>query len=102
MAEVIWTEPALEELNAIAEYIAIDNEGAARKLVGNVFRSVSRLETHPESGRVPPELLESRYREVIIGPCRVFYRLDGSSVFIVFVLRSERDLRNYLIDRLDL
>jgi hypothetical protein len=25
MAEVIWTEPALQELDYIAEYIALDN-----------------------------------------------------------------------------
>jgi len=29
MAEVTWTEPALQELDAIAEYIALDNPAAA-------------------------------------------------------------------------
>ena len=39
MAEVIWTEPALQELDAIAEYIALDNPAAARHLVQKIFVS---------------------------------------------------------------
>lgn len=37
MAEVVWTEPALSDLDAIADYIAIDNPDAARALVQRVF-----------------------------------------------------------------
>ncbi|SFX44765.1 type II toxin-antitoxin system RelE/ParE family toxin [Marinospirillum alkaliphilum] len=54
MAEIIWTEPALQELNALAEYIALDNSDAARNLVQKVFKKTERLENFPESGRTPP------------------------------------------------
>ena len=74
MAELIWTEPALSDLNEIAEYIALENPPAARALVQQVFSTVERLERHPASGKVTPELGSNRYREVICGPCRVFYR----------------------------
>ncbi len=30
MAEIIWTEPALSDLNGIAEYIAFENVVAAK------------------------------------------------------------------------
>lgn len=33
MAEIIWTEPALNDLDDIAEYIALSNVEAARQLV---------------------------------------------------------------------
>lgn len=33
MAELIWTEPALQDLDAIADYIALDKPEAARQLV---------------------------------------------------------------------
>lgn len=42
MAEIIWTEPALADLDAIADYISLDNPEAARKLVQNVFRHVEQ------------------------------------------------------------
>lgn len=98
MAQIIWTEPALSELNEIAEYIALDNITAAKKLVQQVFLVIDRLEDHPESGRCPPELeRESRYREVIVGPCRIFYRVEGVKVHILYVMRAERELRVYLL-----
>ena len=50
MAEVIWTEPALQELDAIAEYIALDNVAAASALVKEVFGKIQRLERFPQSG----------------------------------------------------
>ena len=56
MARVIWTEPALNDLDAIADYIAIENPVAAAQLVQRVFEHVEQLEAHPESGRRPPEL----------------------------------------------
>lgn len=37
MAEIIWTEPALDELEVIAGYIALDKPGAANRLVKRVF-----------------------------------------------------------------
>ena len=97
MAEVIWTEPALQELEAIAEYIALDNSTAASQLVSAVFEKTKRLESFPQSGRIPPELPNSVYRELVAPPCRVLYREDGKQVFILFVMREERQLRAYIL-----
>ncbi|TQP31616.1 type II toxin-antitoxin system RelE/ParE family toxin, partial [Vibrio cholerae] len=52
MVEIIWTEPALFDLNDIAEYIALENVVAAKQLVQTVFTKVERLADFPESGRV--------------------------------------------------
>ena len=97
MAEVIWTEPALQELSAIAEYIALDNPAAASRLVEEVFDKTDRLEDFPQSGRIPPELPNSVYREVVVPPCRIFYREDETRVFVLFVMREERLLRAYML-----
>ncbi|EPC02342.1 plasmid stabilization protein [Litchfieldella anticariensis FP35 = DSM 16096] len=98
MAEVIWTEPALQELDAIAEYIALDNPTAASHLVEEVLDNTERLEDFPQSGRVPPELPNSIYREVVVPPCRIFYREDESRVLILYVMREERQLRAYMLE----
>ncbi|MBD8511113.1 type II toxin-antitoxin system RelE/ParE family toxin [Photobacterium sp. WH24] len=97
MAEIIWTEPALSDLNEIAEYIALENTDAAKELVQTIFAKVGRLETFPESGRVPPELDYLNYREVVINPCRIFYKYEAEKVYILFVMRVERDLRRFLL-----
>ena len=98
MAKIIWTEPALYDLNEIAENIALDKQEAAKRLVQKVFSAAERLENFPESGRKPPELSSKRYREIIVGPCRIFYRHEKDAIYILYVMRTERQLRKYLID----
>ena len=97
MAALIWTEPALQELDAIADYTALDNPQAARELVQRVFQHVEQLQEHPESGSIPLELRWSsrRYRQIVEPPCRVFYRYDRrhQSIFILHVIRGEMRLR---------
>ena len=97
MAEVIWTEPALQGLDAIAEYIALDNPAAASRLVEEVFDKTGRLEDFSQSGRTPPELPDSVYREVVVPPCRIFYREDERRVLVLCVMREERQLRAYML-----
>ena len=99
MARLIWTEPALLDLDEIAEYIALDDPLAASRYVQIVFDRVERLEAHPKSGKRPPELPRLPYREVVVPPCRVFYRIEGETVYILYVMRSERLLRTYLLDQ---
>ena len=98
MAEVIWTEPALQELDAIAEYIALDDPAAASLLVKTVLDKTKRLQDFPRSGRIPPELPNSVYREIVVPPCRIFYRLDDTRDFLLFVLREERLLRAFMLE----
>ncbi|OQY22165.1 MAG: plasmid stabilization protein [Desulfobacteraceae bacterium 4572_35.2] len=76
MAQIVWTEPALNDLQEIAEYIELDDSSAAKKLVKNVFDVVERLGDFPDSGRRTPELKKTQYREKVVGPCRIFYRVD--------------------------
>lgn len=93
MAGIVWSEPALGDLDAIADYIALENPVAAAELVKRVFDHIKQLADHPESGSRPQELGRSRYRQIVEPPCRVFYRYDGHRVFVLHVMRSERLLR---------
>ncbi|OEE67480.1 plasmid stabilization protein [Enterovibrio norvegicus FF-33] len=99
MAQVVWTDSALSDLNDIAEYIALDKLPAAKLVVQSVFDKVERLETFPESGRIPPELPQLNYREVVVSPCRVFYKQEAETVFILYVMREERELRKFLLSK---
>ena len=96
---MIWAAPALTDVNETAEYIALDDRTAATRYVGKVFDTVDRLKQFPNSGRRLAELPDSRYREVVVPPCRVFYREEGGSVYILYVMRSARLLRTHLLER---
>ncbi|MFY8215896.1 MAG: type II toxin-antitoxin system RelE/ParE family toxin [Chthoniobacterales bacterium] len=101
MAALIWTEPALHDLDAIADYIALDDPQAARGLVQRVFQHVEQLMEQPESGSRPPEMRQSRYRQIVEAQCRVFYRFDGETVFILYVMRGEMRFRKSQLTKPD-
>ena len=63
MVEIIWTEPALSDLDAVADFIALENPAAAQKLVGKIFRHVDQLADHPQGGRqLRPDLQRADHR----------------------------------------
>lgn len=49
--KVIWTDPAIEDLRAIALYIAEDNVDAAYKLGEDFFNKTRQLEYFPKTGK---------------------------------------------------
>ena len=75
MAEIVWTEPALNDLDNIAEYITVSNLVAAKQLVKEVFAKVDMLEEYPKSGKSVSELPSLNYRELYVKPCRIFISL---------------------------
>jgi toxin ParE1/3/4 len=98
MAELIWTEPALQDIDALADYIALDKPAAAANLVVRVFEKVERLKRFPNLGTVPPELPGLPYRQLVIPPCRLFYRIEKQTVVILHVMRSEQLLNPDLLE----
>lgn len=98
MADVIWAETALAELDVVADYIALDDASAAKKLVQAVVSKTRLLAEFPAMGSSPKELLDLDYRQLLINPCRVFYRIssDQEQVYILHILRQEQDLHRFL------
>jgi toxin ParE1/3/4 len=101
MARLIWTEPALLDLDGVAEYIALDNPSVASRYVKSVFERVEHLRVFPHSGKHPQELHDTPYREIVIAPCRIFYRFQNDSAYILHIMRSERLLGSYLLAKRD-
>lgn len=99
MARLIWTDPALEDLEAIADYIGLDKPRAAAKFVRHIFAKVELLRRFPQIGSVPTEIADLPYRQLIVPPCRVFYRIAGKRVYVVHVMRQEQRLRLENLDR---
>ena len=71
-------------LDAVA-YIVRDDPVAARRFRQRVEAVLRRLERFPRSGRILPEFPELPYREVIVAPYRLFYRVEGKKVWVVAV-----------------
>jgi len=52
--QIVWTEPALEDLRETAEYMARSSEYYAATFVQRIFAAAERLSDFPERGQVVP------------------------------------------------
>lgn len=88
--KVVWSPLAIQRVLESAEYIALDKPGAAGRWADSVFRAVGRLEDHPESGRIVPEIGRAEVRELIHGAYRIVYRIEEDRVLILTVRGSRQ------------
>jgi len=101
--QVTWAAIAQHDLNQIINYIAIDSPANASRILRKIKQKVSALYTMPDRGRIVPELKEQgihTYRELIIAPWRVIYRISDTTVFVLSVIDSRRNVEDILLDRL--
>lgn len=52
---VIWSVPAKEALKQIHDFIVVDSEFYAKRVVDDIINSTERIDLFPKSGRVVPE-----------------------------------------------
>ena len=90
MAQIKWTPQSLDDIEAIAKFIARDSDYYARMFAIKIFEAAERLELFPESGRIVPELNRKEIREVIFGSYRIIYRIRDKLVEILTVYHSSR------------
>lgn len=88
---VVWSERALERVEAIALYIARDSEDAAVRWTLDLFDAAERLAGFPESGKPGRDVRTVGIRELVFGAYRVFYEI-GADVEIHTVRRGSQQL----------
>ena len=101
--QVVWSNIAENDLKNIIEYIADDSPPNALKIFKSIEQKASGLNTFPERGRIVPELQDQgilQYRELIIPPWRLLYRISEKNVFVLSVLDSRRNIEDILLKRL--
>ena len=87
---VAWSPAALDDLDAIAGYIARDSPRYA-SAVTRKFRDTARnLRQFPKSGRMVPELEDERIREKIVYSWRMIYRFENDIVTIAAIVHSRQ------------
>ena len=99
---VEWAETARDDLSEIIDYIAADSAPDVLAVLDRIQRRADGLATAPERGRVVPELLWNgitTYRELVVPPWRVIYRIHETRVLVVSVVDSRRQLEDLLLAR---
>jgi plasmid stabilization system protein ParE len=85
------------------EYIASDSPSNAEQVFKKIRDKASNLYRFPERGRVVPELQAQgvrQYRELIIAPWRIVYRISERSVYVLCVMDSRQNIEDILLQRL--
>lgn len=90
--EVIWSADALEDIQNIFDYIAVDSSIYADRLITRIFESTQQLENFPRSGRMVRDLEDPSLRELIVGNYRIFYEVREREVRITTVINGGRNL----------
>ncbi|HZF07803.1 MAG TPA: type II toxin-antitoxin system RelE/ParE family toxin [Thermoanaerobaculia bacterium] len=101
--EVLWSEVAVRDLDRIIDPIERDAPGAAQRIFDQIKKSSENLSTLPLRGRSVPELARfesTSYRELLIPPYRLLYRVGESIVLVVAVFDGRRDLESVVLSRL--
>jgi toxin ParE1/3/4 len=76
---------AWASFEAAFDYLLDKNPTAAERFRDQVLRSLERLERFPHIGHYIPEFPDDPFREVIVGPYRFFYCVEGETIWIVGV-----------------
>ena len=101
--EVIWSEVSVKDLTDIIEYIASDSPSNALKILKALKQKAANLYTLPERGRIVPELWDQgiiQYRELVVSPWRIIYRVSEMKVYVLAVLDSRQNIEDILLKRL--
>ena len=87
--KLVWLPLALDDLEAIRDYIYPDNPKAAQDMVRRVFVAVKKLQAMPQIGR-PGRVISTRELVVDRTPYIVPYRVKDDRVEILRVYDGRR------------
>ena len=88
--QVEWSPRAIDDVEAIALYIAADSTAYAASVVKKILDTTRHLSRFPFAGRVVPEFDDENIREKFAYSYRIIYRIQGETVTIAAVIHGKR------------
>ena len=90
---VYWTQGAVADLEEIVAYMSKVRVSTAKSIYQKIKLKCNQLNVSPERCRLVPELQRDglkNYREIILAPYRVVFKLAESKVYIIAVIDGRR------------
>jgi len=101
--KVEWAVVAESDLKQIIDYLAAESPDNALHIFKKIRQKAYSLYAFPERGRIVPELQGQGiliYRELVIAPWRIIYRISDGTVFILSVIDARQNVEDILLNRL--
>ncbi len=89
--KLVWSEPALADIESIRDYIRRDSEFYAGRFINRIIEAVETLVELPARGRLVPEADDPNTRELLFQNYRIMYRLEDARVIILAIVHAARD-----------
>jgi len=93
-AALVWSQEALDDIDAIADYISRDSLYHAQRVVEAAFELGDSLVDHPQAGRVVPELSNPNVRERFLYSYRLIYEISDARIDVLAVIHGKRLLES--------
>jgi plasmid stabilization system protein ParE len=90
--KIIWSNEATENLSSIKNYISIDSEFYAFKLINLIYTSVQKLLQFPEIGMPVYQTEKYLVRRILIKNYRLLYILKDDIIYIIAIYHQLRQL----------
>lgn len=90
--QVVWTVPAVDDLQAAADYIGKDSPHYSATVVRSAFQAAKSLRQFALRGHVVPELADEAIRELFVGRYRLIYKVGSQRVLLLGFIHGSRDL----------
>lgn len=89
--KVVLTDEALADLEAIIDYIALDNPERARSFSAELLAKARELADMPSAFPLVPRYAELGIRRRKHGRYLIFYRVGENRLTVIHILHSARD-----------
>ena len=90
--QIIWSVLASDDLVSIAKYISRDSEFYAAAVVRELVAAAQSLNAFAERGRSVPEYDDPSVRELVVGKCRLVYRVRPEQIEVVRIIHGSREM----------
>ena len=93
--EIIWTDPAWDDLENAADYIAQDSKFYAAAFVHEIKEAAASLANFAERGQIVPEFGDESIRELLVRSFRLVYGVSQKQVLILTLVHGAQRLRRF-------
>jgi plasmid stabilization system protein ParE len=91
--EVIWTDPAWDDLDSAAGYIERESAFYAAAFVQEIKAAAASLAHFAERGQIVPEFGDESVRELLVASYRLVYSISATEVVILALVHGAQRKR---------
>lgn len=97
MVDIFWTDEAHDWLKEIYDYIALDKQEIAKKVVDDIFEKTQILKTFPKAGYPYENVSDEDVRILLYGHYRIAYLIKNKNhIDILGVFHGSLDIDRFL------